>query len=407
MQFQKVVFKNQEGHELAGRLDLPLDEKPSAYAVFAHCFTCTKNLNAVVNINRALAREGIAVLRFDFTGLGDSQGEFAETNFSSNVADLVAAADFLTHNFEAPKLLIGHSLGGAAVLQAARLIESATAVATIAAPADPSSVTRHLGDTTEEIEKKGEAEITLAGRKFNLKKQFLEDLEQVQMEDSISNLGRPLILFHSPEDEIVDINNAWRIFETARHPKSFISLDQADHLLSAREDSLYVGSVLAAWAHKYMGLPRKEKRQRDPADNRIVVRTGKKGYQTEIQVNEHSLVADEPIAVGGANTGPTPYGLLVAALGACTSMTLRMYADRKEWPLDAIAVRLKHEKIHASDCQHCDSEKNGKIDHIEREIELVGELEENQRKKLLAIASKCPVHRTLESQTIIESRLKD
>lgn len=407
MQFQKVVFKNQEGHELAGRLDLPLDEKPCAYAIFAHCFTCTKNLNAVVNIDRALAREGIAVLRFDFTGLGDSQGEFAETNFSSNVADLVAAADFLADNFAAPKLLIGHSLGGAAVLQAARLIESTAAVATIAAPADPSSVTRHLGDTTQEMEEKGEAEITLAGRKFNLKKQFLEDLDQIQMEDTISNLGRPLILFHSPEDEIVDIVNARRIFEAARHPKSFISLDQADHLLSAREDSLYVGSVLAAWAHKYIGSPKEEKRQRDPADNRIVARTGKKGYQTEIQINEHSLVADEPIAVGGANTGPTPYGLLVAALGACTSMTLRMYADRKEWPVDAIAVRLKHEKIHASDCQQCDSKKNGKIDHIEREIELFGELDENQRKRLLEIADKCPVHRTLGSQTIIESRLKD
>jgi len=407
MQFQKIVFRNREGHELAGRLDLPLDEKPSAYAIFAHCFTCTKNLNAVVNINRALAREGIGVLRFDFTGLGESQGEFAETNFSSNVTDLVAAADFLKDNFEAPKLLIGHSLGGAAVLQAAGRIESSAAVATIAAPADPSSVTRYLGGTREEIEKKGEADITLAGRKFKLKKQFLDDLEQVQMEDTISNLGRPLLLFHSPADDIVDIENARKIFETARHPKSFISLDKADHLLSEREDSLYVGSVMAAWAHKYIRLPKEERQQRDPADNRIMVRTGKKGYQTEIRVNEHSLIADEPIAVGGANTGPTPYGLLVAALGACTSMTLRMYADRKKWPVEAIVVRLQHEKIHASDCRQCETEKNGKIDHIEREIELLGELDDEQRNKLLAIANKCPVHRTLESETIIESRLKD
>ncbi|MCK8602087.1 bifunctional alpha/beta hydrolase/OsmC family protein [Desulfoferrobacter suflitae] len=406
MQFQKILFKNHEGHELAGRLDLPLDEKPFAYAIFAHCFTCTKNLNAVVNIDRALTRQGIGVLRFDFTGLGESEGEFAETNFSSNVADLAAAADFLKDNFAAPKLLIGHSLGGAAVLQAAGRIDSCAAVATIAAPADPSSVTRHLGNTTQEIEQRGEAEITLGGRKFRIKKQFLEDLEQVQMEDTIRNLGRPLLLFHSPQDAVVGIENARKIFETARHPKSFISLDKADHLLSAREDSLYLGSVLAAWAHKYIGLAQEDKRRRDLADNRIVVRTGRKGYQTEIQVNEHSLIADEPLAVGGANTGPTPYGLLVAALGACTSMTLRMYADRKQWPLEAIVVRLKHEKIHASDCQQCDFQKDGKIDRVQREIELMGELSPEQRRKLLEIADKCPVHRTLEGKTIIESHLK-
>ncbi len=354
----------------------------------------------------ALTRQGIGVLRFDFTGLGESEGEFAETNFSSNVADLAAAADFLKDNFAAPKLLIGHSLGGAAVLQAAGRIDSCAAVATIAAPADPSSVTRHLGNTTQEIEQRGEAEITLGGRKFRIKKQFLEDLEQVQMEDTIRNLGRPLLLFHSPQDAVVGIENARKIFETARHPKSFISLDKADHLLSAREDSLYLGSVLAAWAHKYIGLAQEDKRRRDLADNRIVVRTGRKGYQTEIQVNEHSLIADEPLAVGGANTGPTPYGLLVAALGACTSMTLRMYADRKQWPLEAIVVRLKHEKIHASDCQQCDFQKDGKIDRVQREIELMGELSPEQRRKLLEIADKCPVHRTLEGKTIIESHLK-
>lgn len=405
MQFQKLYFTNREGQKLAARLDLPLDEKPAAYAIFAHCFTCTKNLNAVVNINRALARNGIAVLRFDFTGLGESEGDFAETNFSSNVADLVAAADFLRENFAPPNLLIGHSLGGAAVLQAASQIESCVAVATIAAPANPSSVARHLGDSLADIEKKGEAEITLAGRKFRLKKQFLDDLGQVRMQETIKHLGKPLVVFHSPQDEIVSIENARKIFEAARHPKSFISLDTADHLLSDRNDSIYVGSLLAAWAGKYLARSRPDQPPRDLSDNWIVARTGRKGYQTEIQVNEHSLIADEPIAVGGANTGPTPYGLLVAALGACTSMTLRMYADRKNWPLEAATVRLRHRKIHAADCEGCTERKDGKIDHIERELELTGELDAEQRQRLLEIADKCPVHRTLESRPVIATRL--
>lgn len=407
MQFQKLSFNNPDGQKLSARLDLPLDEKPLAYAIFAHCFTCTKNLTAVVNIDRALASRGIAVLRFDFTGLGESEGEFEETNFSSNVSDLVAAAEFLKENFEAPRLLIGHSLGGAAVLQAAAHVESCVAVATIAAPANPSSLTRFLGARAEQIEQEGEAEFTLAGKKFRLKREFLDDLERVRMEDTIAGLGRPLLIFHSPQDEIVDVENARKIFEKARHPKSFVSLDEADHLLSNRDDSSFLGSVLAAWARKYIELPREARQEKDLSDNRIVVRTGKKGYQTEIRINEHSLVADEPIAVGGANTGPTPYGLLAAALGACTSMTLRMYADRKEWPLDAIEVRLNHQKIHASDCRSCDSAEDGKIDHVGREIELIGDLDDEQRKRLLEIANKCPVHRTLRSQTIIDSRLKE
>lgn len=407
MQFQKLYFVNREGHRLAARLDLPLGEKPAAYAIFAHCFTCTKNLNAVVNINRSLARNGIAVLRFDFTGLGDSEGDFAETNFSSNVADLVAAADFLRENFVAPKLLVGHSLGGAAVLQAASQIESCVGVATIGAPANPTDVTRHLVDSLADIFSKGAAEIALAGRKFKLKKQFLDDLEQVHMQKTIEQLGKPLVVFHSPKDEIVGIENAKKIFEAAKHPKSFISLDTADHLLSARNDSIYVGSMLAAWAGKYLDQSKQERPVRDLSDNRIVARVGRKGYQTEIQVNEHSLIADEPIAVGGANTGPTPYGLLVAALGACTAMTLRMYADRKNWPLEAATVRLKHRKIHAADCAGCTEKQGSKIDHIDRELELTGSLDAEQRQRLLEIADKCPVHRTLESGTVIATRLHE
>ncbi|MFO7740542.1 MAG: alpha/beta fold hydrolase [Desulfatiglandaceae bacterium] len=407
MQFQKLKLKNVEGKALSARLDLPIDEKLTTYAIFVHCFTCSKNLNAVGHINRALAMNGIAVLRFDFTGLGESEGDFADTNFSSNVADLVAAADFLTANFEAPQLLIGHSLGGAAVLQAAQSIPSSVAVATIGAPASPSDLGHLLGRMTEDIESRGEAEITLAGKTFRLKKQFLDNLKEVRMKESLQNLDRALLIFHSPADEIVDIKNARVLFEAARQPKSFISLDQADHLLSDRNDSVYAGSVLAAWARKYVAVPDDLTPQRDLKDNRVVVRIGKKGLQTEIIANEHRLIADEPIAVGGANTGPTPYDYLVAALGACTSMTIRLYADRKQWPVEGVTVRLKHQKIHAEDCEQCETKSNGKIDYIEREIELLGPLGEAQRARLMEIADRCPVHRTLRSEIAIGSRLKD
>jgi uncharacterized OsmC-like protein/esterase/lipase len=407
MQFQKLTFKNERGERLAARLDMPIDEKPRAFALFAHCFTCTKNLNAVFHINQALTRRGIAILRFDFTGLGESEGDFTETNFRTNVFDLVSAANFLAENFEAPKLLIGHSLGGAAVLQAAAHIPSSVAVATIAAPFDLGDVRRHLGSSARDIEERGEATITLAGKQFVLTKQFLDDLEQTRMEDSIRSLGRALVVFHSPRDTVVGIENAGKIFQTAKHPKSFISLDRSDHLLSDRTDARYLGEVLAAWAGKFireLGDPARP--SRDLTDNRVVVRTGKVGYQTEIAANGHRLIADEPVSVGGADTGPTPYDYLVAALGACTSMTLRMYGDRKHLPLDGVVVRLRHRKIHANDCAEC-ATKEGAVDMIEREIELIGTLDESQRKRLLEIADRCPVHRTLHSEILVKSWLKE
>ncbi len=380
MQFQKLAFENPEGKKLAARLDLPLDEKPVAYAIFAHCFGCTKNLNAVVNISRAMTRNAIAVLRFDFTGLGESEGDFAETTFSSNVADLIAAAAFLESNYEGPKILVGHSLGGAAVLRAAPEIPSVLAVVTIGAPATPSTPDRSAA--------------------------FIQDLEQLRMEETIRGLGKPLLIFHAPGDAIVGIRNAAEIFRAAKHPKSFVSLDGADHLLSNRNDSQYVGSVLAAWAGRYIGAAPSPPPERNLQDNRVVVRTGKKGYRTDIMVDDHNFLADEPVALGGSNTGPTPYDYLLAALGACTSITLRMFADRKGWPLDAVAVRLNHRKIHASDCASCET-KEGQIDHIDRELELIGPLDDEQRKRLVAIADKCPVHHTLQSEIIVETRLKD
>jgi putative redox protein len=406
MQYKKLQFANKTGQKLSARLDLPLDGKPLAYALFAHCFTCSKNLKAIAHISRALTREGIAVLRFDFTGLGESEGDFADTNFSSNVGDLVAAAQFLQSNFEAPKILIGHSFGGAAVLQAASAIPSSQAVVTIAAPADPGHVRHALGSTKEKIERQGEAEVRLAGRTFRIKKQFLDELTVVNMQETLRKLDKALLIFHSPIDDVVGIENAAQIFQAARHPKSFISLDQADHLLTNSNDSQYVGSVIAAWAVKYLDGHREDDKPKNIPDNRVMTSIGRSGLVTEIQVNNHSLVADEPVAAGGTNLGPTPYDYLVAALGACTSMTLRMYADRKGWPLESTSIRLKHQKIHAIDCQDCEL-KEGVLDKIEREIELDGPLDHEQRQRLIKIADRCPVHRTLRSEIIIDTHLKN
>jgi len=406
MQSINLQFANTEGQRLAARLDLPVTGQAVAYALFAHCFTCTKNLKAVGNITRALAREGIATLRFDFTGLGESEGDFADTHFSSNVADLIAAADFLAAEYEAPRILIGHSLGGAAVLQAAGRIASVAAVATIGAPCDPAHVTHLLGDSKALIAEQGEAEVKLAGRPFRIKREFLEDLEQQRMQETIRALRRPLLILHSPVDTTVDIENAGQIFQAAMHPKSFISLDRADHLLGDEADSLYAGAMIAAWAAKYLDAHPRDMCGEIPGDNRIMTRTGTEGFLTEICANGHPLVADEPKSVGGTNAGPSPYELLVAGLGACTSMTLQMYAKRKKWPLEAAQVYLHHEKIHAKDCDECES-ASGMIDHIEREVELVGPLDAEQRERLLEIADRCPVHRTLHSEVRVSTRLKE
>jgi uncharacterized OsmC-like protein/alpha/beta superfamily hydrolase len=405
MQLKKLQFKNKDGHTLSARLDLPLEGKPAAFALFAHCFTCSKNIKAIAHISRALTREGIAVLRFDFTGLGESEGDFAETNFSSNVDDLIMAAEFLKSDYHAPKILIGHSLGGAAVIQAAGRIPSSKAVVTIAAPADPQHLTHALGSATQTIKSHGEAEVSLAGRTFKLKKQFLDDLQFINMKETLKNLNKALLVLHSPIDQTVAIENAAQIFQAARHPKSFISLDKADHLLSSPEDSLYAGSVIAAWALKYIGAEKQDEPENKPADNHVITRIGKSELVTDIIAGGHRLVADEPISSGGSNLGPTPYDYLVAGLGACTAMTLRLYADRKDWPLDSVTVRLNHQKIHAADCEACET-KEGRLDQIERQIELAGALNDQQEERLLQIANRCPVHRTLKSEIMIQTALK-
>jgi putative redox protein len=407
MKQQKVTFPNADGNNLAAILNLPEDEKPIAFALFAHCFTCTKNIAAAANIARALSRQRIAVLRFDFTGLGESMGEFAETTFSSQISDLAAAARFLEENHEGPKILVGHSLGGTAVLHAAAKITSTKAVVTIAAPCHPGHIAGLLEDSREDIERDGEATVLIAGRPFTIRKEFIDDIEAQNPREVIRRLDAALLVMHSPRDRIVGIDNAADIYEAARHPKSFISLDPADHLLSRKEDSRYAGDMIAAWSRRYLEIYEKEAVPFPEAtDNRVIVRTGTEGFRTEMFARGQALVADEPESLGGTGQGPTPYDYLLAALGSCTSMTVQMYARRKKWPLQAAVVRLDHRKIHAEDCAHCE-EPGRRIDRFERELDLIGPLSEEQRQRLLEIAEKCPVHRTLKAEPVIETRLRD
>ena len=405
MRSEKLMIPNADGQQLAARLDLPVDGKPIAYALFAHCFTCSKNLRAVTNISRALTQEGFAVLRFDFTGLGESEGDFADTNFSSNVADLVKAADYLGEHYGGPQLLIGHSLGGAAVLQAAGQIPACEAVVTVGAPANPVHVKHNFQGALATIEEDGEATVQLAGRPFKIKKQFLDDLEEQKMQETIRNLKRALLVMHAPRDNTVGIENAAEIFTAAKHPKTFVSLDQADHLLTDQADSLYVGNMIAAWVQRYIARPEEAENQLEGREDRVVVRT-EQGYTSQVLAGGHGLLLDEPLAVGGNNLGPTPYDYLLAGLGGCTGITLRMYADRKGWPLDAVEIHLGHDKIHAEDCANCESTE-GKIDQITREIKLEGDLSTEQRTRLMEIAEKCPVHRTLHNEINVVTHLVD
>ena len=402
MRIERFDFPNARGQTLAALLHRPAGE-PAAFALFAHCFTCGKDNLAAKRIAEALAARGIAVLRFDFTGLGASEGEFANTHFSSNIADLVAAADHLRRTAQAPALLVGHSLGGAAVLAAASQIPEARAVATIAAPSDPGHVTGLFKDQVADIRAEGERDVLLAGRPFRIRREFLDDVAEQNLLARVKDLHKALLVLHSPTDDTVGIDNATRIFLAARHPKSFVSLADADHLLTHRRDALYAAHVIAAWAERYVEAP--------PAaageGPRVVVvsETGDGKLQQTVEVGPHHFLADEPVAAGGMDSGPSPYDLLVAGLGACTAMTLRLYADFKKLPLTRASVTLRHDKIHAADCAECET-REGKIDRIERTIALEGPLDDAQRARLLEIADKCPVHRTLTSEVEIRTALQ-
>ena len=400
---EKISFKNDAGAELSARLELPADRRPHNYAVFAHCFTCNKNFTAVRRISRALAAAGFGVLSFDFTGLGASGGDFSETNFSGSVNDLIGAAAFLKENYEAPVLLVGHSLGGAAALLAASELASIKAVATIGAPAAPQHVTKLLTGGIEEIERTGAAEINIGGRPFTIQRQFVEDLKDQNLLNVVRRMRTSFLFMHSPQDEIVGIENAAELYQAAFHPKSFMSLDGADHLLSKTDDACYAGDVIAAWAARYVEIPE----ETELATNKQTVArlVSEDKFTTDIKAGRHRLIADEPESFGGKDLGPSPYALVAAGLAACTAMTLRMYADRKKWDLREVFVHISHENTHVEDCRDCET-AGAKLDHFSRRLELIGDLDDEQKARLLEIADKCPVHKTLESKVHISTELQ-
>jgi len=405
----KAEFRGHDGQTLAARLDVS-QGAVRAWALFAHCFSCSKDIHAAQRIAKRLASLGIGVMRFDFTGLGHSEGDFANTNFSSNVADLIAAARWLREQAGGPDLLIGHSLGGAAVLVAASGIETVKAVATIGAPADAEHVIHNFASKIDEIETVGEAEVSLAGRPFRIRRQFLEDVRGARVRDAAAGLKRPLLVMHSPIDQTVGIDNATGLFVAAKHPKSFISLDTADHLMTRSEDAVYAAESIAGWAGRY--LPPFEAQDAPvpaaaaEAEGPIrVAETGQGRYEVSVQIGRHGFLADEPAGVGGGDTGPDPYELVTAGFGACTAMTLRMYANRKGWALDRVSVELTHEKDHADDCEHC--EKGRKVDIFQRTLKVEGDLDGDQKARLLEIADKCPVHKTLMEPVMVRTRLSE
>ncbi|WP_026451519.1 bifunctional alpha/beta hydrolase/OsmC family protein [Aequorivita capsosiphonis] len=404
MNIQKVNFTNKDKEQLAGRLELPLDRKPHNYVIFAHCFTCTKNLTAIRNVGRALTNAGFGVLRFDFTGLGESEGDFENTNFSGNVEDLVEAADFLKENFMAPTLIIGHSLGGAAAMFAATQLPSIKAVAVINSPSSPSHVMHLLKDSEQEITKNGKAKVNLGGVDFTIKKQFLDDLKNKSLSNVVSDFRKALLILHSPQDKIVGIKNAEEIYKAAHHPKSFISLDGVDHLLSKKEDSKYVGEVIAGWASRYVEIPPEEELK---SKSKVAASLNKdENFTTNLKLGDHYLIADEPTTFGGNNFGPSPYEFLSAGLAACTAMTIQMYATRKKWEVENVSVHINYSKDHAVDCEHCE-EDSAKIDTFNRDIRFKGNLTDEQKNRLLEIADKCPVHKTLHSKTQVITKLID
>ncbi|MCG7492989.1 bifunctional alpha/beta hydrolase/OsmC family protein [Thalassobius sp. Cn5-15] len=406
MKTQAITFTGHDGSQLAARLDLPEGEI-TATALFAHCFTCSKDIPAARRIAQRLAQRGMAVLRFDFTGLGHSEGEFANTNFTTNVADLILAAQALEERFAAPQLLVGHSLGGAAVLKAAGKIPSARAVATIGAPFDPAHVAHNFGAKVKEIEEAGGAQVDLAGRPFTICKHFLDDIAAQEMKPAIADLNKALLVLHAPLDDVVGIENAGDIFTAAKHPKSFVTLDDADHLVTRQADAEYAADTILAWVARYVDLAAEPVTKAAPDGAVHVSEADAKGFLQDVNIaGRHAYLADEPRAVGGADLGPTPYQYLSAGLGACTTMTIRMYARHKGYPLDHVAVDVYHDKRHI-EAMEGDGAKAAKEDVFRRDIHVTGDLTEQQRADILKIADKCPVHKTLHGTAVVETNLLD
>ncbi|OUS14569.1 osmotically inducible protein C [Nonlabens dokdonensis] len=402
MNFEKVSFKNANGYDLSGRMELPADRQPHNYAIFAHCFTCSKNFSATKNITRALTTSGYGVLRFDFTGLGDSDGDFADTNFSGNVEDLLAAIDYLKDNYKAPSLLMGHSLGGAAVIFASAKASSIKAVATIGAPSDTKHVRHLFGDQVDAIIENGEATVQLSGRPFKIKEQFLRNINEQEVTKTLKELRKPILIAHSPQDTTVGIQHAEKLYHAAIHPKSFVSLDGADHLLLDKEDSKYIGEVIASWAKRY--VPEGNTKDIKTEDQVAASLGNEEAFTTQIVAGKHYITADEPESVGGNDFGPTPYDLLSSGLAACTVMTIQMYAKRKKWIIQNVECHITYDKQHALDCKNCE-EDAAKIDTFIRSIKITSDLGEKQLQRILQIADKCPVHKTLHSETQVITKL--
>ncbi|WP_028890286.1 bifunctional alpha/beta hydrolase/OsmC family protein [Tenacibaculum ovolyticum] len=396
---------NKKGHKLQAYLELPANQKPQYFAIFAHCFTCSSTLGAVKNISKTLTKHGFGVLRFDFTGLGRSEGDFSESHFSANVDDLIAVNNHLTEHYKAPSLLIGHSLGGAAVIVAASKIKNIKAVATVGAPANVSHVKHLFSHGIEEVKLKGNIEVNIGGRPFKINEEFVTDFDKTNLPEITKNLKKPILILHSPIDSIVGINNAQELYLNAHHPKSFVSLDNADHLLSKATDSIYAGNIIGAWVTRY--FPKLENKNLDTNEEQLVGHLNliEDNFTTTIQSKNHTLIADEPASIGGNNFGPSPYEYLSTALIACTAMTLKMYAERKKWDLKEVFVYVTHSKKHSDDLG-IELEKPTFLDHIDKKLKFVGNLDEKQINRLKQIASKCPVHKTLESKVIFNTTIQ-
>lgn len=404
MPIEKVSFKNDRGLTLSGRLDLPLMQPPYPFAIFAHVFTGNKSLNATRHIARSLTMNGIAVLRFDFTGLGDSEGAFEDSNFSTNVKDLMSAAAFLENNYAAPSIVVGHSLGGAASIFAGAQLDSVSAVATIGAPSDPEHVSHMLHNAMDDIENFGEGTITVGGREFTIKKQFVEDLKNKDMKKALDNLNKALLVMHSPQDGIVEIENAANLYHAASHPKSFITLNKADHMLTNKNDAFYAGNVISSWVKRYVAFPEKEKLR---TDKQVVSRLEGEHYTTEIMAGRHGIIADESERVGGNDFGPSPYELLGASLSACTAMTIKMLAKKMNWPLEEVQVHVSYLRNYIDDCENCDKPEHY-LDKIERVVELKGDdLTTEMKAQLLKVADECPLLKTLNQATEIDTKMNE